>query len=613
MPASTPSISIEGVNLNENPVATNALWNGTEDQDKKDLALFRIVSAAVNSSLELDQILNLVLRTILETLGSGFAGMVLLASQRRQGLEVVAQVGLPSAEVPHRIFPDRGLCNQVIDSGMPIFEPDCPDHGCRVALWDHPRGGHLVFPLKAQQNVVGVLCLFCPAGFQIETSDLSLWEDIGTQIGKAVEDARLHIQIQQERELLQTLYAVSDHLATSLDLDWVLSQVLSLAISAADAGDGSIFLLPAAGAVASRILRRDLSSSEAEQVIDRVVERGLAGWVVRHKVGAIISDTSQDPRWLSFSDEPNSPGSVLAVPLVTGDQVLGVLTLDHPETNHFHNRHLHLMLTIAHQASVAIEKARLHNQVAHMAEVLTQRVEERTRELKETQAQLIQAEKLAALGELAAGIAHEINNPLHILRAYTEYLVSQAAPDDPILEFLNPMQNSLESITHLAEQLRNFSQPAGGAWKPVNVNDVLTKVLRLVNKELMHCQVEMKESLSPDLPEITGDARQLEQVFLNLILNARDAMPGGGQLTIETYADRDCIYIRFTDTGIGIDDQDLPQIFEPYFTTKEDRGTGLGLAICQRIVTQHNGKIIVSSEVGRGTVFTVQLAAASSQ
>jgi two-component system NtrC family sensor kinase len=238
---------------------------------------------------------------------------------------------------------------------------------------------------------------------------------------------------------------------------------------------------------------------------------------------------------------------------------------------------------------------------------LAERVEERTRELKETQAQLVQAEKLAALGELAAGIAHEINNPLHILQAYVEHMSSKLPPDTPFKDFLEPMRNALDSIARLAGQLRDFSRPAGGEWKPLNINGTLESILKLVNKEMMHCQIEMEDNLAPELPTVTGDNRQLEQVFLNMILNARDAMPGGGRLAVETYAGDNTVHIRVADTGVGIREEDLQRIFEPYFTTKEDRGTGLGLAICQRIISQHGGRISVSSKLGEGTVFVLHL------
>jgi two-component system NtrC family sensor kinase len=491
---------------------------------------------------------------------------------------------------------------------MPIFEPDCPNQTCRSALtvdWKHSR---LVTPLKNRQNhVLGALCLFCPPQFQVELTDLSLWEDIGAQIGRAIEDAKLHVELHRVRELLQTLYAISDHLAASLDLDWVLQRVLESSISATEARQGSIFLLPAPEAPTPRILRRDLPPEEADQAISQVLTEGLAGWIVQHQEGVIILDTTQDPRWVSLPDDPNPPRSALAVPLMADNRVFGVLTLDHAEAAHFQSQHMGLMRAIAHQASTAIEKARLHREVSNMAEILAERVEERTRELKETQAQLVQAEKLAALGELAAGIAHEINNPLHILQAYVEYMASMADVDITFLELLEPMRNALDSIARLAGQLRDFSRPASGEWRPLNLNKTLEGILKLVNKEMMHCQIDVVEQLTPDLPLISGDARQLEQVFLNLILNARDAMPGGGRLAIDTYAGQSTVHIRFADTGVGIEEEDLPRIFEPYFTTKEDRGTGLGLAICQRIVTQHGGKVSVSSRLGEGTIFILHL------
>lgn len=593
--------------MSTNPEAASTGADAAMNRYKRDLALFRTLLATVNSSLELKQVLNLAMRTMLDVVGPGYAGLVLLVDRQAQGLQVAAYHGLSAGKTPRRVFAEECQCSQVLETGMPVFEPECSGPHCYVGFPRERKHSHLSFPLIARHSVIGLVDLFCPPDFQVDILDLSLWEDVGKLIGWAVEDAHLSAQLQQQRDLLQALYAVSDHLATSLDLEYVLSRVLDLSIAATEAYDGSIFLLPSAGAAAPHILRRDLTASEAGLVIDQVVGQGLAGWVVRQKLGAIVADTSQDPRWLSFSDEENPPGSVLAVPLMANDQVLGVLTLDHQDKAHFGDRHLVLMTAVAHQASAAIEKARLYKEISHLAGVLEQRVEERTRELRETQAQLVHAEKLAALGELAAGVAHEINNPLHILQAYMDYMASQAAADDPIHEMLEPMHNSLDSIAHLTSQLRDFSRPAVGERKPLSLNEALSKVLRLAGKELMHSRIRVEESFQADLPLVLGDPRQLEQVFLNLILNARDAMPGGGHLQIETCANGDIVCARFTDSGMGIAAEDLGRIFEPYFTTKEDRGTGLGLAICQRIVTQHGGKITVISKLGQGAQFTVQL------
>ncbi len=570
------------------------------------MVLLRAVMAVVDSSLEPQRLLELALRTVLETIGPGMAGIVFLVDRQQQRLETVVHHG-GALDVTSCGFGKNCPCSRVVEMGTATFEPECHDADCHGGIFDGRRHGHLIFPLKARQRVVGVFCVFCPPGVGPGIADMSLWEDIGAQLGLAVENANLYAEVQQERDLLEILYNVSEQLATGLDLDWVLSRILHLAMQATDAGDGSIFMLPTPGTPTARILRREMSASEANLAIDSVLAQGLAGWVVRHKLGTIIQDTATDPRWLSFSDDPRPPGSVLAVPLIAEDKVLGVLTLDHPEKNHFRSQHLVLMSAIAHQASTAVERARLYKQVAHMAEVLEQRVEERTRELRDTQEQLAHAEKLAALGELAAGIAHEIGNPLQILQTYVEYMASQATPGDTILEMTEPMHNSLDSIARLVGQLRDFSRPAVGERKLVDLNKVLLTVLRLAGKELAHSKVSVEQLLSPEPLPVIGDARQLEQVFLNLILNARDAMPGGGQLTIETSLNKFDVRARFSDTGMGIAADDLPHILEPYFTTKKDRGTGLGLAICQRIVNQHRGKIKVSSKLGQGATFVIEL------
>ena len=579
-----------------------------------ELVLFRAVLAALDSSPEPAEFLKRALVSTTHFLGRGSGGLVLVDDPRHPGLAVAAHVGVPADTLPVRVFWSDCLCRETAGNGIPILSRQCVGCACNVGSWPEPRV-HLAVPLKTRETVVGAFCLLGPPGLEIEEQDLSFWEDIGILVGRALEQAQIRSQVDQERELLQIFYEVSDHLATSLDLDWVLSRVLDLSITATNAQDGSIFLLPALGRVSGaregRILRRALPPAEADLVIEEVLARGLAGWAVRHKEVGIVADTSSDARWLPFPEDLDPPGAALAAPLMAGGSVLGVMTLAHREKEHFQDRDVTIVLAIAGQAAVAIEKARLHDDVSRMAKRLAQRVEEQTQELKEIQAQLIQAEKLAALGELAAGIAHEINNPLHILQAYVEYMQTQIGPDEEILDVLEPMNHALENIARLASQLRDFSRPAAGEWKEVSINGALERVLLLVRKELMHNHVEVTALLAPELPNVMGDPRQIEQVFLNLILNARDAMPGGGQLTIETRADANIVYVRFVDTGLGISSEHLPRIFEPYFTTKEDRGTGLGLAICQRIVIQHGGQISVASILGQGTAFTVQLRAAA--
>ncbi|MFN2167077.1 MAG: GAF domain-containing protein, partial [Anaerolineae bacterium] len=300
-----------------------------------ELILFRAVMAVVDSSLEPTRLLDLALRTVLETLGSELCGAILLLSRDGRKLEVAVQQGVLPEGSSFKIPLGEGACSQVAMGGEPVLEAVCSCHDCEIGAWIKAKHGHLVFPLRARQKVIGVFCVIHPPNFNLDVADLSLWEDVGSQIGLAMENANLYTQVQQERDFLETLYNISEQLASSLDLDWVLSQVLKLSVAATDARDGSIFLLPGADISASSILRRDLSESEAHQVIDTVLSSGMAGWVVRHKIGAVIENTSLDSRWLSFANDPKPPGSALAVPLIAKDQVIGVLTLDHPQTGHF--------------------------------------------------------------------------------------------------------------------------------------------------------------------------------------------------------------------------------------------------------------------------------------
>ena len=293
----------------------------------RELALLRTLISVVNSSLELEHLLSHALDILVEFQKTDLGGRMLLVDPENQGLKIVAHRGKASQTLPERIFGGEWACGKVLESGMPLFDCNCPNADCQCGESGQSGCNQLVYPLLARHSVVGVGCLFYPCDVEIDVSDLSLWADIGKLLGKAVQDAKLNGQVETQRDLLQVLYDVSNHLATSLDLDWVLSRVLELAVSATEANDGSIFLLPSAGTSTPRILRRDLAPEKADLVIDQVVGQGLAGWVVRNRIGTIVADTSRDPRWLSFSDESDPPGSALAVPLMADERVLGVLTL----------------------------------------------------------------------------------------------------------------------------------------------------------------------------------------------------------------------------------------------------------------------------------------------
>ncbi|RLB07845.1 MAG: hypothetical protein DRG50_01645 [Deltaproteobacteria bacterium] len=232
------------------------------------------------------------------------------------------------------------------------------------------------------------------------------------------------------------------------------------------------------------------------------------------------------------------------------------------------------------------------------------------KKLQETQLQLLQSEKLRSLGEMAAGVAHEINNPLGGILIYASLLMEDLPPDDPKREDLAKIVQEATRCKEIVKSLLEFARQSSPKMELTDVNRAITDGLLFLENQAAFHNIEIVKELDPFLPPILGNAGQLKQVFMNIITNAADAMHGRGTLSIKTYlsADRDNVIIEFTDTGDGIPEDILPRIFDPFFTTKEvGEGTGLGLAMSYGIVKEHKGNIEVDTEVGRGTTFRIIL------
>jgi len=233
-------------------------------------------------------------------------------------------------------------------------------------------------------------------------------------------------------------------------------------------------------------------------------------------------------------------------------------------------------------------------------------------QLKESQEQVIQAEKLTSLGQLAASIAHEVNNPLSGTLVYTQLLarkVEKGEVDKEVtLDYLSKMESELIRSTKLIQNLLNFARESPPEFQPVNLNFVVNHAFDLISHSIEEKKIRVFNELDPSLPELTADTNQLQQVCLNLIINAIQAMPQGGRLTLRTYVHNSQIKLEVQDTGVGIPPENISKLFTPFFSTKpEVKGVGLGLAVAYGIVQRHKGKIEVRSKEGEGTTFTVSL------
>jgi len=221
--------------------------------------------------------------------------------------------------------------------------------------------------------------------------------------------------------------------------------------------------------------------------------------------------------------------------------------------------------------------------------------------------QMTQTEKLTSLGLLAAGVAHEVNTPLAVISNYIQMLAKQMPEEDPRHAIIEKIVKQTFRASEIVNNLLNFSRTGAGELGNVDVNKVVEETLSLVAHPLKTSQIQVVKNLGEALPAVRGSANKLQQVFLNLFLNARDAMPGGGMLEVKTAAHNGSVEIEVVDTGAGIPREHIHKIFDPFFTTKgSGRGTGLGLSVSYGIIKEHAGKIDVRSTPGKGTSFHVE-------
>jgi two-component system NtrC family sensor kinase len=254
------------------------------------------------------------------------------------------------------------------------------------------------------------------------------------------------------------------------------------------------------------------------------------------------------------------------------------------------------------------ELVRAHQELRDWGETLERKVEKRTAELKAMQAHLIQSEKLAGVGKLAAGVAHEINNPLTCVLTNSSLMLSDLPPDDARREDLQAIVNETLRCRKIVKGLLDFARQTKPQKQSINLNKLAEDVLLLVKNQASFQNISIQTELDSSLPMVLADADQIRQVVLNIILNASDAMPQGGELFIRSCQEpkSKSVMLKISDTGPGIPEEIQNKLFEPFFTTKQT-GTGLGLAIAYGIMERHKGRLKVESTPGHGTTISVIL------
>ena len=532
------------------------------------LAALNAVAQTIGRAVELPDVLRSALDQVLDSLGLP-AGLITLRSLSGQQLVVVQRWALDTPQ------PNILLAEQVGQTGQPVFE----DQAACV-------------PLISRNRVLGTLYV---TGFARTGPDaFDLLSAIGSQIGAALERARLYQDAQQRSEDLAILNEISRAVTSSLELDRVLTTSLHSIRQILHVEAGSLILVDSDSGELQ--FRNTLPALETWIRRDAAQPgNGLVGTVTKLREPLIIKDSH-----LLQAEEGAEIAlrNLLAVPLIAKSQVLGVIVVINRTEGAFTSDDLELLQFLAGAVAVAAENARLYGELADFAQ-----------ELERSQAQLIQAEKLAATGRLAASLSHEINNPLQAIHNCLHLVIDRPVADEKKKYYLSLAQNEVERLMTLVQRTLEFYRPSKGHAAPTDVARLIETVLALSNKRLEHGQIQVQTQLQRDLPPLVVVPDQLTQVLLNLIINAIEAMPKGGTLTITASVQDRWLAIEVRDTGPGLSPDEIAKIFEPFYTTKSD-GTGLGLAVSYGIIQQHGGRIDVNSvpaTEGSGTTFTVRL------
>ena len=334
---------------------------------------------------------------------------------------------------------------------------------------------------------------------------------------------------------------------------------------------------------------------------------GIVGTVM--ETGQAYVENEIRPDTARLSDTALALGvnirSVLCQPLQIHDQVSGVVLLANKHAGPFTDSDRAFVETVTASLAIAVENAQIYKEL----ETRLQQLERAHHELMETQAQLVQSAKLVSIGQLAAGLAHEINNPMGIVLGYAQ-LAQKHAADEKLVTYAETIEREALRVKRIVDDLLGFARQAKTEAVRLDLRQIAEAALGLFEYQLARENISVVRLYSEAPNWVLADNDQLLQVMMNLLQNARQAMPAGGQISVRTWNEAPACLFSIADTGAGIPAADLEHIFDPFFTTKPvGQGTGLGLSVSHGIITRHGGTIQVSSRVGQGTTFTVQLPA----
>jgi signal transduction histidine kinase len=581
----------------------NTLLYRNQAERSTQLALINEVSRAATSILNVKLMLATVTQAIQRSFGFYRVSIYrVIQDENPLRLDAYTRADGRTIQPEENIQPHGQLINWVAEHRQTVFINDVQlDNRYTPKQHNEQVKSNLVIPIRLGIKTIGVLELESSSLDAFSPLLVSALETLTDQLAIAIENARLYDEVSDRVNELLSLNRISQAVPSSLDLHQTLTLITEQV---------NIMLNVAATSVA---LRDDKTNEVwfaaafgdgAPQVLGLRIPlgTGIAGWVAENGVPITVPDVRTDPRFLDEVDKQSGfiTKSILCVPLESKGRLIGAIeAMNKLDGSKFSARDIQQLTALTAPAATAIENAQLY-----------QELEQKIAQLEHAQEQLIQSAKLGAIGELAAGVAHEINNPLTSIIGLSRVLYDDFREDEEVREDLRIIQEEANRAKTIVRALLDFARVGTPVRTTADLNTIFEEAIFLALPESSHHRIKVNRNLAP-MPLISVDENQIKQVIINILNNAAQAMPNGGELSIASrlmMGDTTMVGLSISDTGGGIPIEFEDKIFDPFFTTKEPgQGTGLGLSVSYGIIERHSGRIEVENEPGVGTTFHLML------
>ncbi len=564
------------------------------------------MTPALLNTLTLNDILSHILKTALKLAPADMAHIFLYENKT---LTFGAMLN-PKGELtkPFSMPRENGLTYTVARTGTPIIVPDIKKHKLfkdTPASW---KGAIVGLPLKIGNRVVGVMNISRKKTGYFSQRELRIWKLFSNHAAALIENAKLIESEREKNKLSEALKTAVATINSSLDLSDVLDNILNEIRRVVSYDSASIMFLE--HDTAHVIAGKDLPGVNA--IGHRYTITPLDLEIIKTKKPIVLADARTNPHFKAWGNTSYVRGW-MAIPLISDNEVIGLITIDSKKTGAYSEKDAEIAMSFAHYAAIALKNAMLHK-----------RLREKVDALKEYQARLVQHEKLVAVGKLVAGVAHELNNPLTSIMGISQILLAETTNPETA-KLLQQLLHETERTARIVKNLLDFAREQKADKEIADINEILNSTIESLERELKESNITIVKSFSQSLPKIYGDPYKLQQVFTNIIINAKQAIESiekqNGEIVIHTTFDKSLyqeididkqentkmIRVSIRDNGPGIPENILPHIFDPFFTTKKTgKGTGLGLSVCHGIIIEHNGHIWAESTKS-GTTFFVEL------